>query len=174
MSGCVHKITALACSGLTSVIQGCGGATYLALNGPERAALEKASLDKKPVFVGFIETTAADSNGAVGARAQLYNTSDKPYKHVDLIVVGYDDNRRISKPFAGDERLVRLRFEGPLQPNETIGATRWAGVWHDADVSCVEIRRIDVMHTDGTRTRVGRAAAHEVLPAKARKTCRRA
>ena len=173
MLRCVHKLAVLACVAIAIVVQGCGGTTHLALNGPERAALEKASLEKKPVFVGFIETTAPDSKGAVDARAQRCNTSDKPKKHVDLLVVGYDDNGRISKPFAGDERLVRLRFEGPLQPNETIGATRWARVWHDADVSCVEIRRIDVTHTDGTSKRLGQSSTNEVLPANARKTGRR-
>ena len=154
MRGWVRKLSVLASVLAAGVLQGCGGTAHLALNGPEQAALRQAKLEKKPVFVGFIETTKPDDKGAVGARAQLYNTSDKPYKYVDLLVVGYDDAGHVSAPFAGDKRLVRLRFEGPLEPRETKGATRGEKVWYDVKVSCVEIHRIDVTHTDGTRTRV--------------------
>ena len=169
----VHKSLLFVALVASIALQGCGGSTYLALNGPERAALEQAKRDKKPVFVGFIETTKPDQKGAVGARAQLFNTSDRPYKYVDLLVVGYDKSGRIAAPFAGDKQLVRLRFEGPLQPKQSKGATRWAKVWYDEKVSCVEIRRIDITHTDGSRLRVGRGDANQLLPAPARKSCRR-
>ena len=172
MWGWVRNVAVLATVLVASVLQGCGGTAHLALNGPEHAALHKAKREKKPVFVGFIETTKPDDKGAVGARAQLYNTSDKPYKHVDLLVVGYDAAGHVSAPFAGDKRLARLRFEGPLEPRETKGATRWEKVWHDANVSCVEIHRIDVTHTDGTSTRVRQADTNELLPERARKPCR--
>ena len=172
MRGWVHKLAVLAFVLAAGVLQGAGGTAHRAPNGPEQAALEKAKREKKPVFVGFIETTKPDDKGAVGACAQLYNTSDKPYKYVDLLVVGYDDGGHVSEPFAGDERLVRLRFEGPLEPRETKGATRWKKVWHDAKVSSVEIHRIDVTLTDGTSTRVRQADASELLPERARKPCR--
>ena len=172
MRGWVRKLSVLASVLAAGVLQGCGGTAHLALNGPEQAALRQAKLEKRPVFVGFIETTKPDDKGAVGARAQLYNTSNKPYKYVDLLVVGYDDAGHVSAPFAGDKRLVRLRFEGPLEPRETKGATRWEKVWNDAKVSCVEIHRIDVTHTDGTSTRVRQADAGQLLPERARKPCR--
>jgi hypothetical protein len=63
MRGWVHKLTVLASVLAAGVLQGCGGTVLLALNGPEQAALQKAKLEKKPVFVGFIETTKPDDKG---------------------------------------------------------------------------------------------------------------
>jgi len=93
---------------------------------------------------------------------------------VDLIVAGYNSGGRVVAPFAGDKELVRLRFKGPLKPRATSKATRWAKVWLNKDVACIEIRRMDIVHTDGSRRRLGRREAAGALPAGAQKSCRHA
>lgn len=155
------------------VLQGCGGAAYLEPARITTGAIAKAEREKKPVLVGFLETTTPDAKGSVGVKAQLHNTSGKPYRVVDLMVVGYNTGGKVVAPFAGDKELVRLRFQGPLKPRGTSDMTRWAQVWFDRGVSCVEIRRIDITHTDGSRQRLGPRDAPGALPETLRKTCRR-
>lgn len=156
------------------VLQGCGGAAYLEPGRITTGAIAKAERDKQPVLVGFLKTTAPDSKGAVGVKAQLYNSSGKPYRYVDLLVVGYNTGGRVVAPFAGDKELVRLRFKGPLKSRQRSDATRWAQVWYDKAVACVEIRRIDITYADGRRKRLGRRDAPRALPEIGRKSCRQA
>ncbi len=156
------------------VLQGCGGAAYLEPGRITTGAIAAAEREKQPVLVGFMEATPPDTKGAVGVTAQLHNTSDKPYRYVDLIVVGYNTGGRVVAPFAGDKELVRLRFKGPLQPRQKSDATRWAQVWYDKQVSCVEIRQIDITYADGSRKRLERQDAPRALPEMLRKSCRQA
>ena len=164
---------ALCVGGVAMMVHGCGGAAYLEPGRITTGAITKAERERKPVLVGLIIATAPDRKGAVGVKAQLHNTSGKSYRYVDLLVVGYNPKGRVVAPFAGDKELVRLRFKGPLKRRARSDATQWAEVWYDREVSCVEVRRINITHTDGSRRRMGRREALAVLPEGARKSCRR-
>lgn len=178
-------LTALCVVLVAGALGGCSGGAGsemgqglgLGLSGSAPTAAERAG---KPILVELIEATGPDARGAAGARARFYNTSDKPFRRVDLVVAGYDAKGRVATPVAdgdhADKELVRLRYAGVVAPKRAAGDTRWGGVWETDQVTCVEIRRVDIVHTDGSRRRINAREARQLVwrPENARRSCRKA
>ena len=136
------------------------------------ADLQNAKKTRQPVFVGFLTAEKPDKRGSIDASGQIFNTSHKAYKYVDIRVTA--TNRVGDVIIRDDDRssVVKLRFTGPLPPLRTSGIVTWPNIWYVQKIACITVFRIDITHMDGNIVPLDGAALDDMLPAKLRKSCR--
>jgi len=134
--------------------------------------LLNAKKTRQPIFVGFLTAEKPDKRGSIDASGQIFNTSHKTYKYVDIRVTA--TNRVGDVIIRDDDRssVVKLRFTGPLAPLRTSGLVTWPNIWYVQKIACITVIRIDITHMDGTIVPLDGAILDDMLPAKLRKNCR--
>ncbi len=150
--------------GGAAVIGGCATAAY-----PD---LGRAKSEERALFIGDVAPGRASKKGAVPVAAQFFNTSNKTYKYVVLGVVAYN---RVGDPIRerGDETaLVDLRFTGPLPPRRTPGIVKWPRVWYASALTCIEVRRVRLVHMDSSERVIEGGELLSMLSRRLQKGCR--
>lgn len=142
-------------------VGGCAGSIY--------AQLQDAKKAGKPIFIGHLFTGKPDKDGNVGARAQIYNTSHKVFKYVDISVEAY--NRVGDVVLYDGHPISKLRFTGPLRPRRTPGMTVWPKVWNAGTIACLEAKRVSISHMDGSTVLIEGPDLANVLATNLNKGC---
>lgn len=145
---------------------GCAGVVY-----PE---LPHAKSSQKPIFVGNITASKPNKKGNTSALAEFFNTSAKTYKYVDITVEAYNRVGDTIQRDGDESPLVKLRFTGPLAPRRTPGITTWPKVWRSGAINCLDIKRIDISHIDGTTIAITGPALSNVVSRKLKQKCQAA
>ena len=107
----------------------------------------------------------------IDARAQLFNTSAKTYKYVDIGITAYN---RVGDAIIRDgdaSSLIKLRFTGPLSPRRTPGISTWPNVWYVRKIACLSVSRINITHMDGSVVAIDGPTLTDVLASKLSKGC---
>ena len=107
----------------------------------------------------------------IDVQAQLFNTSDKTYKYVDLSVTAYNRVGDAIRRSGENSPVVKLRFTGPLRPNRTPGISSWPGVWSVQKVGCLEVARIDITHMNGQAVVIEGTVLNSVLASDIARGC---
>ena len=131
--------------------------------------LQRAKHAGKPIFVSLLLATKPGRSGKSSAHMQFFNTSNKIYKYVDTDVEPY--NRVGDLVRLQGQPETRLRFTGPLNSQRTPGTTVWPGVWDDATITCLKIKRITISHMDGTALVIEGPALYSVLARRLASKC---
>lgn len=96
------------------------------------------------------QTFGKNSADGISVGLGLANISkDKTVKYAK---VTWELHNSVGDPTAGDNSgrtKAQTRLVGPMKPEET-GYTEFENVWYNPVGTCVEIRRIEVEHIDGT------------------------
>ena len=148
---------------VTALAGGCAGAVY--------PGLQHARRSQRPIFVGNIGADNPDKNGDISALIQFFNTSAKTYKYIDISVEAYNRVGDLIRRDSDTSPIVKLRFTGPLAPRRTPGITTWPRVWHTNTIACLDIKRIDIIHMDGTTIAIEGPALADVLSKKMQRMC---
>ena len=133
--------------------------------------LQRAKKSRQPIFIGGLSPGNPDKHGMIDARAQLFNTSSKTYKYVDIAITAYN---RVGDAIIreGDtSSLIKLRFTGPLRPRRTPGTSTWPNIWYGGKIACLSVSRINITHMDGNVVAIEGAMLKDVLASKLSKGC---
>ena len=126
------------------------------------SALTRAKKSRQPIFVGRLHPTKPDALGATHPVAELFNTSYKTYKYVNLHVKAYNRVGDVILPDDDETPVVTLRFTGPLPPLRTPGNTVWRKITFSDTAVCFQLERIGIEHMDGTKRTLEGPALREV------------
>ncbi len=135
--------------------------------------LQRAKSSREPVYLSSLVAGEPDDRGMIDVHVQLFNTSDKIYKYVDLSLIAYNRVGDAIKRSGENSPIVKLRFTGPLRPRRTPGISSWPGVWYVQKVGCLEVSRIDITYMDGQAVAIGGAMLTSVLARDVARGCAR-
>lgn len=133
--------------------------------------LQRAKKSRQPIFIGSLSAGNPDKHGLIDARAQIFNTSTKTYKYVDIGITTYN---RVGDAIIreGDPSpLIKLRFTGPLRPRRTPGISTWPNVWYVRKIACLSVSRIAITHLDGSVVVIDGPTLNDVVASNLSKGC---
>ncbi len=133
--------------------------------------LQRAKKSRQPIFIGNLSAGNPDKHGLIDARAQLFNTSGKTYKYVDIGITAYNRVGDAITREGDTSSLIKLRFTGPLRPRRTPGISTWPNVWYVRKIACLSVSRIDITHMDVSVVAISGAMLDGVLASKLSKGC---
>jgi hypothetical protein len=97
----------------------------------------------------------SDPNSACGVdvKTGFKNISKKTIKYINIDVLSYNAVGDIQKGSTRNYTLGRLQYTGPIEPGKIVRRL-FTKVWYNCTITCVNLKKIEVIFMDKTKMKV--------------------
>jgi hypothetical protein len=125
-----------------------------------------------PLRVTLAQTLPASTVGGVGQTLAVINVSADAYHQLEVVFIPYDRYGRRQTSDIDDVGEVQIPLNTHLFPEQEVINT-WPDVWFNHSIVCVEIDRLRITYSDGSRRVYRKDAVDDMLADQVLNDCQR-